>query len=164
MPYWVAEAALRWRCAGFVERIAIFLRERSASFTASASGKVSRRSGAIRTTFVPCCIWLKCLPRTPLLKSRVGRGARGSGSAAFFILFSLGYSSSAGPDKTDARGGFSVNDEENSPFRRHSYSNKTVFFNRMLIVRQRRCEGIIKYCHCLSERDSMFSKIACRLG
>src|ERR1700731_2802323 len=89
VPYRAAEAVLRWRCAGFAERVAIFFQERRASLTASESGKASKRSGAIKTMLVPSCMRLQCLPRTPLLKSSDGRGARGSSSLAFFILFYL---------------------------------------------------------------------------
>src|SRR5260370_41341946 len=97
-----------------MERVAIFFRERMASLTASESGKVSRRSGAMRTMLVSCCMRLKCLPRTPMLKSREGRGARESSSLAFFILFNLGCDREASSNESDSRFGLSVNDEEDT--------------------------------------------------
>jgi hypothetical protein len=42
--------------ARFGVRVAMFFRVRRASLTASESGKVSSRSGAIRTTLVPSCM------------------------------------------------------------------------------------------------------------
>lgn len=93
---------MRWRGVGATVRVAIFFRERRASFTDSESGKVSSRSGAIRTTLVPCYICARCLPRTPLLKSRFGLGERGSSSGDFFILAFLGRGGDAGTDEPDA--------------------------------------------------------------
>ncbi len=69
------------------------------------------------TAFVPCWSRLKYLPRTPLLKSRLGRGAKGSSSEDFFILSYLGCGSRTGTDEADAGDGFSVNDEEDSSIR-----------------------------------------------
>jgi hypothetical protein len=43
----------------------------------------------MRTMFVPGCMRLSCLQRTPLLRSKDARGARGSSSLAFFIWFYL---------------------------------------------------------------------------
>ena len=74
----------------------------------------------MRTMLVPCCMRLKCLPRTPLLKSREGRGARGSRSLAFFILFNLGCGRETGSNETDSGFGFSVNDEEDAVLSGHS--------------------------------------------
>src|ERR1039458_1063955 len=51
--YRVAEAVLRGRRVGRAERVAIFFRPRRASLTDSESGKVSSRSGAMRTILVP---------------------------------------------------------------------------------------------------------------
>ena len=102
--YWAAEAVLRWRCRGMLaERVASFLRPRSASLTDSESGKASSRSGAMITTFVPCRMRWWYLPRTPLLKSRLGLGASGLSASGLFILFSLGCGDGTGSDESDSR-------------------------------------------------------------
>ena len=76
------------------------MKDRRASFTESESGKVSSRSGAIRRTLVPGWMRARCLPRTPLLKSRFDRSARGSSSGDLFILALLGRCD-AGTDDLD---------------------------------------------------------------
>jgi len=94
--------------ARFRVRSAICFKLRSASFTASESGKASSRSGAIIATFVPCCTRSKCFPRTPFRKSGFGRSARGSGSGDLFILSSLPRSGETRSNEPDAGAAFSV--------------------------------------------------------
>lgn len=52
------------------------------------------------------------MPRTPLLKSRPGRGASGSSSVSFFILLSLPLRRQSGSDESDAGPDLNVNDKE----------------------------------------------------
>lgn len=114
----------------------------------------------MRTMLVPCCMRLKCLPRTPLLKSRAGRGAKGSSSVAFFILFYLDCSCRAGSDEPDAGGGFSVNDEENTLPARHPDGNVATFVKGMLVVRQGRSQWVVEDGHCFGEGDSVLLEVA----
>jgi hypothetical protein len=113
----------------------------------------------MRTMLVPCCMRLKCLPRTPLLKSSEGRGARGSSSLAFFILCGR-----AGSDETDAGGGFSVNDEEDTASRRQANGDKAAFTERVLIVGQCGGQWIVEDGHRFSEGDSMLFNVAGGFG
>jgi len=83
---------------------------------------------------VPSCIRSRCLPRTPLLKSRLGRSASGLGSGDFFILSNLGCGSGASTDKWDAGDGFSVNDEEDAVARGFSDGDPTRFVKGVLVI------------------------------
>jgi hypothetical protein len=53
------------RGVGFAARAAIFFRERRASLTEAESGKVSSRSGSMRTRLLPSSMRFAYLPRTP---------------------------------------------------------------------------------------------------
>ncbi len=61
---------------------------RSALSTASESGKISCKSGAISTTFVPWRNRFVCFPRTPDLMSSSGYSSR-IFSLSLFICFAL---------------------------------------------------------------------------
>ena len=114
----------------------------------------------MRTTLVPCCMRARCLPRKPLLKSRVGRGARGSSSTDFFILFSLGGGSEAGSDEANGLLGFSVDDEEEALSGGCADGDEARFVERVLVVGEGRSEWVFEDGHGLSEGDAVLLQVA----
>jgi len=125
--------------------------------------KLSRQIGGDQDDICALLHALKCLPRTPLLKSRVGRGDRGSSSLVFFILFNLRCDREAGSNKTDSRFGFSVNDEENAVFGGHADGDETVLVDRVLIAGNVELM-VVENCDCFGKRDTMLLEIAGGFG
>jgi hypothetical protein len=76
----VLQCATDWRGPGpgVMVRRAILLTEWRASLTEAELGKLSSRSSSSSTMLLPSCSGLEYLPRAPLLKSMLVRGASGS--------------------------------------------------------------------------------------
>ena len=137
---------------------------RSASFTASESGKISATSGDKRTRFVPAAYRAAYLPRTPAEKSISGTGEAEWDLPLFFrILMSLASIGVPSTENASDIPAICVTNDEKIRAIRHSEKIVPPFAFGMLRIwhrdgvpiRERRCRFI--------ERHAVLSEVLCRL-